>query len=67
VGKPTISAKRILLTLYGMSTMKESVLKSNELERMVQRAAFRGTSRYYLASGHKIVPNAQLKFLLVVC
>ena len=34
--------------VWYQSTTKDSVLKSNELERMMQRAAFRGINRYYL-------------------
>jgi hypothetical protein len=36
--------------VWYQSTMKDSVLKSNELERMMQWAAFRGINRYYLVT-----------------
>jgi len=36
--------------VWYQSTTKDSVLKSNELERMMQRAAFRGINRYYLVT-----------------
>jgi len=34
--------------VWYQSTTKESVLNSNELERMMERAAFGGINRYYL-------------------